>query len=99
MRSVRVFALPPKAGIEQNIEAMMGVNCVAHLLLTLLLLPQLRASTTAARVICTSSIGADDAPPNGTEFEMLDNGTTNRIRKYKASKAGDWILEREFARR
>lgn len=76
----------------------MGVNCVAHLLLTLLLLPQLRASTTAARVIWTSSMGADDALPNGTEFEMLDNGTTNRIRNYQVSKAGGWILEREFAR-
>ena len=99
MRSVRAFELPPRAGTEQNIEAMVGVNCVAHLLLTLLLLPQLRASTTAARVIWTSSMGADDAPPNGTEFEMLDNGTTNRVRKYQAPKAGDWILEREFARR
>jgi hypothetical protein len=61
---------------------MMGVNCVAHLLLTLFLLPQLRASTMTARVIWTSSIGADDPPPNNIEFEMLDNGTTSRIRNY-----------------
>ncbi|KAF3394887.1 hypothetical protein DPV78_009128 [Talaromyces pinophilus] len=42
-----------------------------------------------ARVIWTSSIGADDPPPNNIEFEMLDNGTTSR----------NWILAREFAHR
>lgn len=85
---------------------MIGVNCVATLLFTELLLPQLRAATVASpategrtRVVWTSSIGADDAPPNGIEFDLLETGTSDPIRNYQTSKAATWILGREYARR
>lgn len=85
---------------------MVGRHCVATLLFTELLLPLLRAATKATsatkgatRVVWTSSIGADDAPHNGIEFDLLEKGTTDRVRNYQVSKAGTWILGREFARR
>lgn len=90
----------------QDFEPMIGMHCIATLLFTNLLLPQLRAATTASgvsgktRVVWTSSALAEAASPtNGINFELLDKGTNNRTENYGASKAGTWILSREFARR
>lgn len=90
----------------QDFEPMIGMHCIATLLFTKLLLPQLRAATTASggsgktRVVWTSSALAEaSSPTNGIDFELLDKGTKNRTENYGASKAGTWILSREFARR
>lgn len=97
----------PGARTKQDLEAMIGMHCVAVLLLTQLLLPQLRAAVAAAsgtpgsvRVVWTSSFLAEGAsPPNGIEFDLLEKGTMNRTRNYAVSKVGNWMLGREMARR
>ncbi|KAI0453362.1 hypothetical protein F5B21DRAFT_287433 [Xylaria acuta] len=92
----------------QDLEVFMGVHCVATLLFTRLLLPQLKAAVAAAgpsgagktRVVWTSSGLMDSgAPSNGVDFGVLDRGFRDRVTNYAASKAGTWFLAREFARR
>ncbi|KAJ5375044.1 Glucose/ribitol dehydrogenase [Penicillium concentricum] len=72
----------------QDFEAMIGMHCIATLLFTKLLLPQLRAAAASGesgktRVIWTSSALAEGA-----------HHPTASI-----STSGTWILSREFARR
>ncbi|KAK9384402.1 hypothetical protein V1515DRAFT_611633 [Lipomyces mesembrius] len=90
----------------QDFEPMIGMHCVATLLFTQLLLPQLRAAAAASgesgktRVIWTSSgLAEAGSPPNGIDFDVLDKGTNKSLQNYGASNAGNWILSREFARR
>lgn len=91
----------------QDIEPLLGVHCVAAHYFAELLLPQLRAASTAsgpqsksARVIWLTSGFADtNSPDNGIDISALDTGIKDRIINYSASKAGAWILSREFARR
>jgi NAD(P)-dependent dehydrogenase (short-subunit alcohol dehydrogenase family) len=89
----------------QGFEPMVGMHCIATLLFTKLLLPQLRAAAATGisgrtRVIWTSSNMAEFAsPPNGIDFDVLEKGSDDRLRNYGTSKAGTWILSREFARR
>ncbi|RWA10071.1 hypothetical protein EKO27_g5022 [Xylaria grammica] len=92
----------------QDLEVFMGVHCVATLLFTQLLLPQLKAAAAAAgpsaagqtRVIWTASGLMDNgSPPNGVDFSVLDQGIKDRVTNYGASKAGSFFLGREFARR
>lgn len=87
----------------QDLDPMVGTNCVATLLFTKLLVPQLRAASTTespARVVWTSSFLAEGASPtNGIDLNLLDKGTTDRVKNYAISKAGTWMLGREFARR
>ncbi|KAF5003139.1 hypothetical protein FDECE_10284 [Fusarium decemcellulare] len=92
------------ARTAQGLEAMVGMHCVATLLFTVLLLPQLRAAVTeapgAARVVWTSSVAADQgSPPNGIDFDTLSTGTPDRVLNYAVSKVGSWMLGREMARR
>jgi NAD(P)-dependent dehydrogenase (short-subunit alcohol dehydrogenase family) len=72
-------------------------------LFTTLLVPQLRAASTPespSRVGWTSSFLAEGASPtNGIDLDLLDKGTTDKIKNYAISKAGTWMLGREFARR
>lgn len=97
----------PGARTAQGFEAMVGMHCIATLLFTQLLLPQLRAAVSASpttpgsvRVVWTSSLLVETgAPPNGIEFEHLTTGTADRVRNYAVSKAGSWMLGREMARR
>ncbi|OQE43038.1 hypothetical protein PENCOP_c003G05762 [Penicillium coprophilum] len=89
----------------QDFEPMIGMHCIATLLFTKLLLPQLRAAATSGergktRVVWTSSALAEaGSPPNGLDFDLLDKGSNKRTDNYGTSKAGTWILSREFARR
>jgi NAD(P)-dependent dehydrogenase (short-subunit alcohol dehydrogenase family) len=87
----------------QGFEPMVGANCIATLLFTNLLVPQLHAASTAespSRVVWTSSFLAEGASPaNGIDFSLLAKGTPDRVKNYAASKAGTWMLGREFARR
>ncbi|KAL2702547.1 hypothetical protein AAEP93_006845 [Penicillium crustosum] len=86
---------------------MVGMHCIATLLFTELLRPQLRAAAAApetprgsVRVVWTSSFLAEGAsPPNGIYFAVLDKGTKDRTRNYAVSKVGTWMLGRELARR
>ncbi|KAJ5956781.1 hypothetical protein N7501_011060 [Penicillium viridicatum] len=95
------------AKTAQGFEAMVGMHCIATLLFTELLRPQLRAAAAApetphgsVRVVWTSSFLAEGAsPPNGIDFTVLDEGTKDRTRNYAVSKVGTWMLGRELARR
>lgn len=89
----------------QDFEPMIGFHCIATLLFTQLLVPQLRAAAAASpegqtRVVWTSSgLAEAGSPPNGIDFNVLDKGTNKPMQNYGASKAGTWFLSREFARR
>jgi NAD(P)-dependent dehydrogenase (short-subunit alcohol dehydrogenase family) len=98
--------LPFGERTAQDLEPFMGVHCVATLLFTQLLLPQLKAAAAAAgapgktRVVWLASGLMDSgSPENGVDFSVLDQGFKNRLTNYGASKAGSWFLGREFARR
>lgn len=87
----------------QDLEPVVGANCVGTLLFSTLLVPQLKAASTSnsqARVVWTSSFLAEGASPkNGLDFNLLDLGTSDRTKNYAISKVGTWMLGREFARR
>ncbi|KAI1209222.1 NAD(P)-binding protein [Annulohypoxylon truncatum] len=92
----------------QDLELFMGVHCVgalllAELLLAELLLPQLRAATTPdlpSRVVWLTSILVDTSGPrDGIDFALLETGVRDQTTNYAASKAGAWMLGREFGRR
>ncbi|KAJ5634028.1 Short-chain dehydrogenase/reductase SDR [Penicillium herquei] len=97
--------VPVGAKTKQGFEAMIGMHCIAPLLFSELLLPQLRAAVASGtpgstRVIWASSFLAESGTPtNGLEFEHLENGTTDRTRNYAVSKTGNWFLGREYAER
>ncbi|KAJ6146876.1 hypothetical protein N7497_008858 [Penicillium chrysogenum] len=95
------------AKTAQGFEAMVGMHCIATLLFTELVRPQLRAAAAApetargsVRVVWTSSFLAEGASPaNGIDFAVLDKGTKDRTRNYAVSKVGAWMLGQELARR
>jgi NAD(P)-dependent dehydrogenase (short-subunit alcohol dehydrogenase family) len=99
------FSVEPQAKTLQGIEAMVGMNCVAPLLLTTLLLPLLRVALQnsrrgTVRVIWTASIAAEfSTPTNGIDFSKLDTGVSDTTMNYGVSKLGNWVLARECARR
>lgn len=90
---------------KQGIEQHLGVNCIAPLLFTRLLLPQLRAAAATSprgsvRIVWASSWMAEaQAPRGGIDFSELPHGTKDRNRNYGTSKAGNWLLAVEGARR
>ncbi|KAK7715191.1 hypothetical protein SLS64_003889 [Diaporthe eres] len=98
-------AVPVQSKTAQGLEKFVGMHCVAALLFTQLLLPQLRyaAKTShpgAVRVVWLSSIMAEShVPADGIDFSILAAGCPNGRRNYARSKAGNWILAHEYARR
>jgi NAD(P)-dependent dehydrogenase (short-subunit alcohol dehydrogenase family) len=101
-----VGAAPVGTKTKQDIEKHMGVNCIAPLYFTELLLPQLHAAAKSApkdsvRVIWTSSHMAETySKKGGVDFKTLDKGAVTDSRfDYGASKAGNWLLAVEGARR
>jgi hypothetical protein len=84
---------------------MIGMHCIATLLFTSLLVPQLRKAAAEGekgktRVVWTSSGMAEEgSPKNGLDFSALDTGTGSLWINYGQSKFGTWLLGREFARR
>lgn len=102
---------PAGTKTKQGIEGHVGVNCVAPLLFTQELLPQLRNAASvsppgATRVVWTSSTIIERfAPEDGVDLELLDRintagtGSESASREYAASKAGNWLLGVEGARR
>lgn len=106
-----VAGVPAGTKTTQSIEAHIGVNCVGPLLFTQELVPQLRAAVKAShpgatRVIWTSSMIIERfAPEGGVNFSELDRinaagkGSENASVDYATSKAGNWFLAAEGARR
>ncbi len=90
---------------KQGIELHLGVNCIAPLLFTRLLLPELRAAAATSprgsvRIVWASSWMAESqSPKGGIDFSELPQGTNNSNRNYGTSKAGNWLLAVEGARR
>ncbi|TVY22631.1 putative oxidoreductase [Lachnellula hyalina] len=91
------------AKTAQGLDVMFGVHVVASLLFTNLLVPQLKAASTggaSARVVWTSSFLAEGmTPPNGIDLALLDEGYPHLTKNYAISKAGNWMVGREFAKR
>ncbi|KAH8899846.1 NAD(P)-binding protein [Thozetella sp. PMI_491] len=98
------LTVPQGAKTAQGVEIMLGTHCVAPLLFTQCLLSHLRAAAKssrpgATRVVWTSSWLAEHwTPVGGVDMDKLD-GTGDMVRNYAVSKAGNWILAVEMARR
>lgn len=98
-------AVPPQSRTAQGLEKFVGMHCVAALLFTQLLLPQLQYAAKSShvgtvRVVWLSSIMAEShVPAEGIDFSILAEGCPNNRRNYARSKAGNWILAHEYARR
>ncbi|KAF4632632.1 hypothetical protein G7Y89_g5495 [Cudoniella acicularis] len=89
---------------EQKIEGHIGINCVAPLLFTELLLPQLKAAAKAnrtPRIVWTgSAITEAKAPRGGINFELIEAGqSTDPFTDYANSKVGNYWLAAECAKR
>ncbi|KAI1300786.1 NAD(P)-binding protein [Xylaria venustula] len=90
----------------QDLEPLMGMHCVATLLFSELLRPLLQAAAAdnpnpgATRVLwLASNLVETSAPNNGIDFAKMDRGYENGATNYAASKAGTWMLAREYGRR
>ncbi|KAI0105835.1 NAD(P)-binding protein [Daldinia grandis] len=99
------FGYAPGSVTKQGLEAHTGAHCVAPLLFTQELLPQLQAAAKSApkdsiRVIWTGSVQIDmNSPSGGVDFARIEKPTTNQVQDYAASKAGNYFLGVEGARR
>ncbi|KAI1396258.1 NAD(P)-binding protein [Hypoxylon fuscum] len=102
---------PVGSKTAQGLEGHVGVNCIAPLLLAQELAPLLRNAAAssepgATRVVWTGSLSIEAfSPPGGLDIALLDRlnqegkGTQNDAREYGMSKAGNWFLAIEGARR
>lgn len=91
---------------KRGIEAHMGINVIGPLLFTQLLLTQLKAAAAASpkisvRVVWSSSLLMEQkAPRGGYNLEDIERGGTNNTYvNYAASKAANWMLADETAKR
>lgn len=89
---------------EQKIEGHIGINCVAPLLFTELLLPHIKNAAKengTARIVWTgSAITELKAPKGGIDFELIEAGeSTDPFPDYAASKVGNYWLAVECAKR
>jgi NAD(P)-dependent dehydrogenase (short-subunit alcohol dehydrogenase family) len=98
--------VPPKGSkTKQGYELQLGVNNLAHFLLTHFLRPVLEktaqeAPKNSVRVIWVSSSAADAAPNPAIDFSNMDYHKEEGIwQMYSRSKAGNVIHSCEFARR
>lgn len=104
---VMVSPVEPPLRTVQGYELAMGVNCVATFLFTRLVTPALVAAAktepaSAVRVVWVSSFGMEQFAPQGRGVDMssLDKLEPKwNMERYGISKAGDWLLGVEFARR
>jgi NAD(P)-dependent dehydrogenase (short-subunit alcohol dehydrogenase family) len=106
-----VSLLPIGSKSVQGHELHMATNCLGPLLLTKLLLPQLKAAAAATaqepgslsgsvRVIWTSSQVVElAAPKGGMVYSDLIDPPRDSSQNYTNSKTGNWYLASEFARR
>ena len=101
-----VGAVPVGSKTKQGIEAHMGINVIGPLLLTQLLLPKLQAAAAVSpknsvRVVwSTSWLMESRAPKGGYRLRDIEKGGTNDSHvNYATSKAANWILADETAKR
>lgn len=101
-----VNVTPVTSRTAQDHELIMGTNCLGHLLLTLQLLPVLKASasspespSSSVRVVWTSSQVVEFSPLGGMVLSDLDNPPKDWQSRYRDSKTGNWFLASEFAKR
>ncbi|EMR71229.1 putative short-chain dehydrogenase protein [Eutypa lata UCREL1] len=102
---------PRGSTTKQGIDAHVGTHCVAPLLFTEELLPLLQAtakstssssssSRGSVRVVWTGSVQIDmNAPEGGVDFARIERPPTTLYQEYAASKAGNYFLAVEGARR
>ena len=93
----------------QGHELTIAVNCLGSFLLTQLLLPELKKAAqesqndNSVRVIFTSSLLVDQmSPPGGVDMKIIDTPPTTSggsDAQYCMSKAGNYFLTSEFAKR
>lgn len=97
-----VMALPP-GNTEQGHEIQFGTNHIGHHLLTKLLLPTLEKTAelpdSDVRVIATSSVANNRAPPIKTMLDTEKLSATGTWTRYGASKAANIMFAAELARR
>ena len=102
---VGALAIPQGSKTVQGTEGFMGQNCVGPLYFSKLLLPQLQAAARASspeqvRVVWSSSLLVEaQSPKGGVDFSALEDGLKDPIPNYAATKAGNWFLAAEWARR
>jgi retinol dehydrogenase-12 len=104
---VMVGPADPPLKTAQGYELALGVNCVGAFLFTQLLTPALitTARTQPAntvRVVWLSSFGLEEYAPEdrGIDLSNLDYHIPKpHVERYGISKAGDWLLGVEYARR
>lgn len=101
-----VNVTPITSRTAQDHELIIGTNCLGHLLLTLQLLPLMKASASSpefppssTRVVWTSSQVVEFGPRGGITLSELDNPPTDWQPRYATSKTGNWFLASEFAKR
>lgn len=101
-----IGAVPVGSKTKQGIEAHMGVNVIAPLLFTQLLLPKLQAAAASSprnsvRIIWAGSWMMEGrSPTGGYKLEDLEKGGTNDpYINYATSKAANWMLADEAAKR
>jgi NAD(P)-dependent dehydrogenase (short-subunit alcohol dehydrogenase family) len=97
---------PKGTTTKQNIEGHVGTNCVAPLLFTQELLPQLQNASKSAnagsvRIVWTGSLMIETfSPKGGIDFHSIEaKATTNSNKDYAVSKAGNLFLSAEAANR
>ncbi|KAF2635314.1 NAD(P)-binding protein [Massarina eburnea CBS 473.64] len=106
---------PDVPSTKQGIEGHIGVNCIAPLLFTQALLPQLREATKSAvagsvRVIWSGSLTIEQLAPKGgrIDYSALEAGRdgtigsqhrSSGVNDYAVSKLGNWYLCVEAAER
>ncbi|KAF2117232.1 hypothetical protein BDV96DRAFT_490441 [Lophiotrema nucula] len=96
---------PPGTSTKQGFEGHVGTNCIAPLLFTQLLVPQLRnaaedAPKGSVRVVWTGSAMVDThSKPAGVDFTAIEAGKTiDAMTDYASSKVGNWFLCNEAAK-
>ncbi|KAI1213964.1 short-chain dehydrogenase [Annulohypoxylon truncatum] len=100
---------PPLGSVsKQGIELQLATNCLGPFLFTQLLTPLLETTAAAnsktapgsVRVVWTcSNIVELSAPPGMLIMSELDDPPQDQSRVYTNSKAGNWLLSAELARR
>lgn len=97
---------PKGTTTKQNLEGHVGTNCVAPLLFTQELLPQLQQAAKTApegsvRVIWTSSLMIETfSPKGGMDFKTIEQtATVDSNKDYAVSKVGNLFLSVEAAER
>jgi NAD(P)-dependent dehydrogenase (short-subunit alcohol dehydrogenase family) len=107
-RMIHEAFLSPNSRFCCLIFIIVGTNCIGPFLFTQLLLPKLKVAAKTApkdhqdsvRIIWTSSIVTDtNSPKGGVDLADLVVPSKDHLRNYASSKAGNWLLAAEFARK